>query len=152
MISNWIYCCFYFQQQRPNMCPYNHHQMTFHPCQSSLGSNLVLEKKSLVWARKAKNFPALASRQNKNRNYPRYVKPAAVTHHIGMNFYVQKMWGLKGQIISKWLFGVFNFLQKTNENKSTWCFIDSSKVECACLFFGGNVYLKKSFWLLLTFR
>ena len=25
----------------------------------------------------------------------------------------------KGQIISKCLFGVFNFLQKTNENKST---------------------------------
>ena len=26
----------------------------------------------------------------------------------------------KGQIISKWFFGVFYFLQKTNENKSTW--------------------------------
>ena len=25
----------------------------------------------------------------------------------------------KGQIISKWFFGVFDFLQKTNENKST---------------------------------
>ena len=29
----------------------------------------------------------------------------------------------KGQLISKCLFGVFNFLQKTNENKSTWGFI-----------------------------
>ena len=27
---------------------------------------------------------------------------------------------IKGQIISKWFFGVFDFLQKTNENKSTW--------------------------------
>ena len=26
----------------------------------------------------------------------------------------------KGQIISKWFFGVFGFLQKMNENKSTW--------------------------------
>ena len=26
----------------------------------------------------------------------------------------------KGQIISEWFFGVFDFLQKTNENKSTW--------------------------------
>ena len=26
----------------------------------------------------------------------------------------------KGQLISKWFFGVVNFLQKTNENKSTW--------------------------------
>ena len=26
----------------------------------------------------------------------------------------------KGQLISKYLFGVFSFLQKTNENKSTW--------------------------------
>ena len=29
----------------------------------------------------------------------------------------------KGQIISKCLFGAFNFLQKMNENKSTWGFI-----------------------------
>ena len=28
-------------------------------------------------------------------------------------------WFVKGQLISKCLFGVFNFLQKTNENKST---------------------------------
>ena len=27
---------------------------------------------------------------------------------------------IKGQIISEWFFGVFNFLQKTNENKSIW--------------------------------
>ena len=26
----------------------------------------------------------------------------------------------KGQLISKWFFGVVDFLQKTNENKSTW--------------------------------
>jgi hypothetical protein len=26
----------------------------------------------------------------------------------------------KGQLISKWLFGVFKFFQKTNENKSIW--------------------------------
>ena len=26
--------------------------------------------------------------------------------------------GTKGQIISKWFFGVFDFLQKTNKNKS----------------------------------
>ena len=31
--------------------------------------------------------------------------------------------GLKGQLISKCLFGAFNFLQKTKENKSTWGFI-----------------------------
>ena len=27
---------------------------------------------------------------------------------------------IKGQIISKWFFDVFDFLQKTNENKLTW--------------------------------
>ena len=26
----------------------------------------------------------------------------------------------KGQLISKFLFGIFNFFQKSNENKSTW--------------------------------
>ena len=31
----------------------------------------------------------------------------------------------KGQLISKCLFGVINFLQKTNKNKSTWGFIVS---------------------------
>ena len=30
----------------------------------------------------------------------------------------------KGPIISKWFFGVFDFLQKTNENKSTWVIIE----------------------------
>ena len=30
---------------------------------------------------------------------------------------------IKGHLISKCLFGVFNFLQKTNENKSIWGFI-----------------------------
>ena len=29
----------------------------------------------------------------------------------------------KGHLISKCLFGVFNFFQKTNKNKSTWCII-----------------------------
>ena len=46
----------------------------------------------------------------------------------------------KGQLISKCLFGVFTFFQKTNENKST-----SSKVEFVRSFFGRNVGLKKSF-------
>jgi hypothetical protein len=53
---------------------------------------------------------------------------------------------LKGQLISKRLFGVFNFLQRTNENKS-----HSSKVEFVRSFFGGNVRLRKSFRLCLTF-
>ena len=32
----------------------------------------------------------------------------------------------KGQLISKWFFGVVDFLQKTNENKSTWGIIVKS--------------------------
>ena len=50
----------------------------------------------------------------------------------------------KGQIISKCLFGVFNFLQK-NERKQVDLRFHSSKVEFVCSFFGGNVSLKKSF-------
>ena len=57
---------------------------------------------------------------------------------------------LKGQIISKCLFGVFNFHQKTNEKQVDLSF-HSSKVKLFRLFFGGNVYLKKSFRLFLTF-
>ena len=52
---------------------------------------------------------------------------------------------VKGQLISKCLFGVFNFFQKTPR-------FHSSRVEFICLFFGRNVGLKKSFWLCLTFR
>ena len=59
---------------------------------------------------------------------------------------------IKGQLISKFLLGVFNFFQKTNENKSTWGIIVSSKVEFIRLFFGRNVGLKKSFRLCLTFN
>ena len=43
----------------------------------------------------------------------------------------------KGQLISICLFGVFNFLQKTNKNKS-----HSSKIEFVRSFLGGNVDLK----------
>ena len=52
----------------------------------------------------------------------------------------------EGQLISKSLFGVFTFFQKTNEIKST-----SSKVEFLRSFFGRNVGLKKSFRNCLTF-
>ena len=45
---------------------------------------------------------------------------------------------VKGQLVSKCLFGVFPFFQETNENKPT-----SSKVEFVCSFFGSNVDLKK---------
>jgi hypothetical protein len=53
----------------------------------------------------------------------------------------------KGQIISKCLFGVFNFFQKTNEKKS-----HSSKNEFICLFFGriqDNIIFFRDY---LTFR
>ena len=53
----------------------------------------------------------------------------------------------KGQLILKCLFGVFNFLQKTNKNKS-----HSRKIEFLCSFFGGNFGLKKSFWFCQTFE
>ena len=52
----------------------------------------------------------------------------------------------KGRSISKCLFGVFTFFQKTNKNKST-----SSKVEFVCSFFGRKVDLKKSFRICQTF-
>jgi hypothetical protein len=43
----------------------------------------------------------------------------------------------KCQLISKCLFCVFNFLQKTNKNKSP-----SSKIKFVGSIFGGNVSLK----------
>ena len=52
----------------------------------------------------------------------------------------------KGQLISKCLFGVFTFFQKTIKKKST-----SSKVEFVRSFFGRNVGLKQSFRICLTF-
>ena len=59
-----------------------------------------------------------------------------------LNFFDRKIgsWTYlsKGQLISKCLFGVLTFFQKTNENKST-----SSKTEFVLSFFGRNVGLKK---------
>ena len=73
------------------------------------------------------------------------------------NFYLHKIiyhskmaiyyWKTKGQLILKGVFCIFNFLQKTNKNKS-----HSSKIKFLCLFFLGNVGLKKSFQFCLTFR
>ena len=53
---------------------------------------------------------------------------------------------LKGQLISKGLFGAFTFSQKTNENKST-----SSKDELFRSFFGRKWQHHKTFWNKLTF-
>ena len=52
----------------------------------------------------------------------------------------------KDQLISKYLFCVFTFFQKANENKLT-----CSKVEFVRLFFARNVGLKKLFRICLTF-
>ena len=46
----------------------------------------------------------------------------------------------KGQLISNWFFGVVDFLQKTNKNKS-----HNSKVEFIRLCFGGNRWPPKPF-------
>ena len=43
-------------------------------------------------------------------------------------------------LISKFLFGVLNFLPKTKENKS-----HSSKIEFVCSFYGGKLARKKHF-------
>ena len=50
------------------------------------------------------------------------------------------------------VFGVFDFLQKTNKNKSTWGIIVCSKVEFFRSFFGGNRRHQKPFRNYLTFR
>ena len=57
-----------------------------------------------------------------------------------------KQFDPKDHLISKDLFVVFNFLQKTNQNKS-----HSSRIEFLCSFFGRNVSLIKSFRFCLTF-
>ena len=51
----------------------------------------------------------------------------------------------KGQLISKCLFGVFNFSQKTNVNKSTWGIILVKSIFFRS-FFGKIEDTKKSFW------
>ena len=54
----------------------------------------------------------------------------------------------KGQLISECLFGVFNFFQKMNENKSTW----GAMVVKSSSFIGRIVGLIKLFRLCLTFK
>jgi len=56
----------------------------------------------------------------------------------------------KGQLISKCLFGVFNFFQKTNEDKSTWG-IKVVKPNSFIRVFGRIHGLTICFWVLLTF-
>ena len=56
----------------------------------------------------------------------------------------------KGQLISKCIFGVFDFLQKTKKKQVDLRF-HSSKVEFFHSCFGGNVGLQKSFRLCMTF-
>ena len=76
-------------------------------------------------------------------NHPTFNKWGPPERHA---FKTIMLWQTKGQLISKCIFGIFTFFQKTNENKST-----SSKVEFVRLFFGWNVDLKKLFRIYLTF-
>ena len=57
----------------------------------------------------------------------------------------------KGQLISKWFFGVFDFFKKTNENKSFWGII-VVKSNSFVRFLEETLAWKKSFRLCLTFR
>ena len=61
------------------------------------------------------------------------------------NFFFRDLTCTKeGQVFSKCLFDVFNFFQKTNENKLRY---HSSKIKFVHSFFGRKIVLKKSFWL-----
>ena len=67
--------------------------------------------------------------------------------HISEPMYHMQFFSIiKGQLISKCLFGVFTFFQNTNENK-----LKSIKVEFVRSFFGRNVGMKKLFRIYLTF-
>ena len=57
---------------------------------------------------------------------------------------------IKGQIISKWFFGVFDFLQKTNQNKLTWGVI-LVKSNSFVRFLEEIKDTNKPFWNYLTF-
>ena len=57
---------------------------------------------------------------------------------------------LKGQLISKGLFGVFNSSKK-NKQKQVNLRYHTSKVEFVCSVFGRNISLKKLLRLCLTF-
>ena len=52
----------------------------------------------------------------------------------------------KGQLISKCLFGVFKFFQKTNENKLTWGIIVVKLDFFVCFLEELRIHTKKSFW------
>ena len=70
--------------------------------------------------------------------------------------FVHVVWGhsfplAKVQIISKWFFGVFDFLQKTNENMSTWGII-VVKSNSFVLFLEEIEDTKKPFRNYLTFK
>ena len=102
------------------------------------------------------NRPVVARYQNASHN-PKSKKVSGIRRSkIWRNsgnanhftYYLMKGNCSKGQLISKCHFGVFNFLQKNEQKKSTWGFV---VVEFVLSFFGGNVSLKVSFWLFLTF-
>ena len=88
-----------------------------------------------------------SSQLNINSEYLFFGQKGVQTHSESVSWLMSWTDHIKGHLISKCIFGVFAFFQKTNENKST-----SSKVEFVCLFFGRNVGLKKSFRICLTFR
>ena len=88
-----------------------------------------------------------SSQSNINSEYLFFGQKGVQTHSESVSWLMSWTDHIKGHLISKCLFGVFAFFQKTNENKST-----SSKVEFVRSFFGRKVSLKKSFRIRLTFN
>ena len=79
-------------------------------------------------------FPSILPQHLKN--HTSLLKCPNYLHHMDFTtiaccLYFDLYLDVKGQLISKCLFGVFNFFQKVNENTS-----HSSKNEFICLFFG----------------
>ena len=72
-------------------------------------------------------------------------QPATPVHYSHLLPQGNLLKGIKGQLISKYVFGVFKFFHKTNENMSTWGII-VVKSNFFLFVFGRIEDTKKSFW------
>ena len=88
--------------------------------------NMKIEFSGSVW----KYSPSSTCKKKYSYEKPRICKKIEIT---------------KGQLVSKCIFGVFNFLQKTNENKSTWGFIVQSNLVVRNVLIRNKLVLRNPF-------
>ena len=145
-------CCFCCQKRQRGswLLKVNIYGVNIHsPSFTDRRNGLSEKQKDTKYNQFSRNFPILIQIKKEMVSMKK-MGPICLLHVVKLKVtWFQKL-SFKGQLISKCYFGIFNFFQKTNKNKSTWGFI-VVKLNSFVHFLEETLNLKKLFQFCLAF-